>query len=724
MKQTIQEQIAHIEPLSIHLKAAETLEKKLYLVENHPFTKRYLSSSPLLQTWITQVPTMYRFVIQSLLAIGQGEVVFQDIESIEKPQEDLDMLVALLVNMEQFYDFMGGIVGYHLTVLKFIKAIQQQTVMASDDVHYAKPEGVDISQDAPQVRKIVRWGIEHLNEMGEIYPLGGAGDRLDLIDEKSGQPLPAAELRFCGRTLFEGLVRDLQGREFLYYKLFGKQLVTPLGIMTSHEKDNRAHVETIGKTAQWFGRPRETFDLFVQILVPMITIEGDWAMRQPLHPQLKPGGHGALWKTAEMAGVFKRFRQSHHSKVLIRQINNPVAGMDHGLLSLVGIGCHKKKSFGFASCPRLLNTSEGMDVLCERHRDHCYEYCITNIEYTDFKKHGVTDEPDEEGGEYSKFPANTNILFADLESVSAALDRCSLPGLLINMKSEVKCYVGQGCYELKKVARLESTMQNIADFMVDERGDERLKDQEELKTFLTYNKRRKTISVVKQSYHKDQPIIGTPEGGFYELMQNYRDLLMECGMEVPPEQDVGSYLEQGPHFVALFHPAMGVLYSVIAQKIRDGRIASKSELLLEISEAEFVNVDVEGSLIVEADAVMGKRDEAGHIVYDSAQTGKCTLIDVVVRNRGTRFVSLQHVWKREVKREEALTIILHGNGEFFADGVTFTGSHHFEVADGERIMLCMRDGKIVQRSEKIVHATWQWHYAFNEEDRIILTKEG
>lgn len=48
--------------------------------------------------------------------------------------------------------------------------------------------------------------------MGEIYPLGGAGDRLGLVDERSGECLPVAMLPYCGRTLLEGLIRDLQAR--------------------------------------------------------------------------------------------------------------------------------------------------------------------------------------------------------------------------------------------------------------------------------------------------------------------------------------------------------------------------------------------------------------------------------------------------------------------------------------------------------------------------------
>jgi hypothetical protein len=49
-----------------------------------------------------------------------------------------------------------------------------------------------------------------LPELGEIYPIGGAGDRLGLVDSDTGESLPAALLPYCGRSLLEGLIRDLQ----------------------------------------------------------------------------------------------------------------------------------------------------------------------------------------------------------------------------------------------------------------------------------------------------------------------------------------------------------------------------------------------------------------------------------------------------------------------------------------------------------------------------------
>ena len=59
---------------------------------------------------------------------------------------------------------------------------------------------------------------------------------------------------------------------------------------------------------------------------------------------------------------------------------------------------------------------------------------LTNIEYCDFAKFGIQDLPLKEGEPYSRFSSNTNILFADLKAISAAVERAPFPGLLINLK--------------------------------------------------------------------------------------------------------------------------------------------------------------------------------------------------------------------------------------------------------------------------------------------------
>jgi hypothetical protein len=47
---------------------------------------------------------------------------------------------------------------------------------------------------------------------------------------------------------------------------------------------------------------------------------------------------------------------------------------------------------------------------------------------------------------------------------------------------------------------------------------------------------------------------------------------------------VAEYLTRGPGFIFLFHPALGPLWDVAAQKLRGGSLAPRSELVLEVAE--------------------------------------------------------------------------------------------------------------------------------------------
>lgn len=64
--------------------------------------------------------------------------------------------------------------------------------------------------------------LQGLPDLGEIYPLGGSADRLGLVDSNTGECLPAAMLPYCGWTLLEGLIRDLQVLKLLMMLVLDK----------------------------------------------------------------------------------------------------------------------------------------------------------------------------------------------------------------------------------------------------------------------------------------------------------------------------------------------------------------------------------------------------------------------------------------------------------------------------------------------------------------------
>jgi len=568
-----------------------------------------------------------------------------------------------LVTIDRFYREIGGLVGYQAEVLRLLKPAPN-TVSK-----YHAPVFDDISEETPEVVEAIRWGLEALPFMAELYPLGGAADRLHLVDEATGQELPAAKLQFAGRTLLETLIRDLQARERLYFQRYGQKLETPIAIMTSHEKNNHQHVLDILQQHQWFGRKPESFRLFTQPLVPTVDDQGRWH-RTGTALLLKPGGHGALWKLAKDEGVFAWLKQLGRTHALIRQINNPAAGLDYGLLAFTGIGWKKRKTFGFASCPRRVSSAEGMNVLVERENG---EVALTNVEYCDFAKHGIEDKPLKLGEPFSQFSSNTNILFADLQAIESVVEQCPFPGLLINLKKTNDTVSG----------RLESTMQNIADVLTErKKSDTPLRTE---KTFVTYNHRHKTISVAKKAYQPGGPLAETPELCFYEMMTAHRELLELCGFTLPAQESVEEYLVHGPRFVLQYHPALGPLYSIIRQKLRGGQIARGSELTLELAEADVEHLVLDGSLRVCADQPLG--------------SASCLLHDVVVINDGSRWEP--PFWKLHARHSESLHIVLRGNSAFDAHGVTFVGSQKFVVEDGKKLVIRQRGERIVVREEAL-----------------------
>ncbi|MDB6080930.1 MAG: hypothetical protein JWO53_202, partial [Chlamydiia bacterium] len=515
---------------------------------------------PFLESYIEASSLDVQYLLFSLFAIGQAPVIFDGADTRSNKERLLDEIVRTLHALEVFYAPLGGIIGYQLKVLELMRDAFTGS-NSSEEFACFPPPVCDVRQENSEIQKLIISGILALDQIGELYAVGGAGDRLNLIEDKTRRLLPAANLRFLGRTLLEGLVRDLEAREYLYYKFFHKVLKTPIVLMTSEEKMNDKEIFSILEQANWFGRGRENFLQFVQPLTPVVTIDGDWAVSAPLELFLKPGGHGVIWKLASDKGVFEWLEKGQRSCLIVRQINNPLAGLDYGLLALSGYAVEHNMAFGFASCPRRPDAAEGMNVLKKTKT----KSMITNLEYTEFSKSA------HKSLKIELFPANTNILFARIQDIKEAVLCLPIPGMIVNMKLPVQTMKHKKIVE-RQGARLESTMQNIADAL------------NETNTFITLNERAKTISVTKNTYDSKNggKISDTPEGAFYDLLLANRGLLVDrCDCRVAELNAPDEYIKQGPSVLFLYHPALGPLYSVIAEKIRHCRLYESSELLLE-----------------------------------------------------------------------------------------------------------------------------------------------
>jgi len=180
------------------------------------------------------------------------------------------------------------------------------------------------------------------------------------------------------------------------------------------------------------------------------------------------------------------------------------------------------QAMGFASCERRIGAAEGMNVLTERRRGDKWEYGVSNVEYTDFERLGVQDEGATPGSEYSKFPANTNILYVGLGALERALrqnsGRAALPGMLVNLTKKVESGAEQVC-------RLECSMQSVAESMM-EAHDERLSASQwdKLSTYVTYNLRSKVTSSAKKKLEPGSTKLAqTPDGALPPPQRCHRE---------------------------------------------------------------------------------------------------------------------------------------------------------------------------------------------------------
>ncbi|XP_027159295.1 UTP--glucose-1-phosphate uridylyltransferase 3, chloroplastic [Coffea eugenioides] len=659
--------------------------------------------------------------------LGHGE---EDVNAFK-------LLLKTLGDVEQFYDCIGGIIGYQIMVLELLahstceeKAVNwsqhNKSSLQCQFIEIHPPKVLDLSQDTEYASQAALWGIEGLPELGEIYPFGGSADRLGLVDPDTGECLPAAMLPYCGRTLLEGLIRDLQAREFLFFKLYGKQCITPVAIMTSSAKKNHERILSLCERLEWFGRGRSNFRLFEQPLVPAIRAEdGQWIVRGQFMPVCKPGGHGVIWKLAYDKGVFQWFGNYGRKGATVRQVSNVVAATDLTLLALTGIGLRQRKKLGFASCRRNTGATEGINVLIEKRTlDDNWAYGLSCIEYTEFDKFGFINGPLSSKSLEADFPANTNILYVDLPSaelVGSSKNETSLPGMVLNVKKPVR-YVDQfGMTHSVSGGRLECTMQNIADNFLNTYSSRHYEDVEEgLDTFIVYNERRKvTSSAKKKRMHGNKSLNQTPEGSILDIMRNAADLLSHCQISIPKILGNEDYVDSGPPFLILLHPALGPLWEVTRQKFHGGSISVGSELQVEVAEFLWRDVQLHGSLIILAENIMGSMiiNENGETLLQyGKRCGRCKLENVKVVNEGIDWNSGDNLyWKHDVDRIEAVKVILHGNAEFEAMDVTLQGDHLFEVPDGYRMRVTSgKSGLQVQLraiEEKWVESgSWFWSY--------------
>lgn len=586
--------------------------------------EEFIRKRPKLWRCLKNLEKERKEILLALIKIGEKEVFEKDFLKISKD----------LVAVHRFYKEMGGFLGYYQKVCSLMFKEEKE------DIKILPPPFFDISKKTKQVDKYIVQAIKAMPFFCEIYPIGGSGDRLNW--KKDDRPQPTASLPFLGKSLLQILVQDLMVRERLYYDMYKKRIETPIVLMTSEDKNNHENILKILEKNNWFGRKKNNFFIFKQFLSPLITEDKRMVLNG--HFLFKPSGHGVLWKLMKEKKVFDWLYKKNRTKALIRQVNNPIAGMDYGILAFLGCGIFHKKKFGIACCARKEGAEEGMNVL-KKKGDF---YTISNIEYTDFKKHRIK--------KYSTFPSNTNILFADLKSVEKALKKNPYPGAMVNMKIKV----GE-----KKVCRLELMMQNITDSLY----------AKDLSVYVTLNDREKTISTTKYAYKKGEKIFSTPVSCYFDFLKNYQKLLQKyCFFKTPEIENM-----ENPGTYIYITPFLGPSFFDIAKKICFGKIEKGSYFYID-ADVFIKNLFLCGSLKI--------------IKKDFLRRGECILENVQIINKGIDKKRKNIFWKDCVYFRESLFIVLEKNASFEAKNVVFKRNFIIKVPENCKVIAFMDKGKV------------------------------
>lgn len=558
---------------------------------------------------------------------------------------DKDKFFLKLQEIDAFYFEKGGILGYQ----KLIEEQLQQKNKNESQVFC--PIFLNITQKNEEIAKYIDAGLELLPKFCEIYVVGGAADRLGFFHPDTKEPLPAASFLFMGKPLLEHLIDDLNAREYLYYKKYQKKISVPICLMTADEKNNFNRIKTLLEEKKYFGRPKNSFIFIRQPMVPVVDSKGNWIWDDKEILALKPSGHGALWTACLKQNIYAELKKRGCEYALVRQINNPIIGVDYNLLAFMGAGVLKNKSFGFFVTKRIKGNPEGAVVYTKVKNQENEFKVVTNVEYCQLGNEDISEE----------FPANTNLLFANLNDILHAVEKVPYPGTLLNFKSN----------QQNPTARLELTMQNIAEGFLDPMLDCL---QEHQSVFLVMQERSKAISTIKKLKNDLKEQNETPLKAFYDYHRMTEQMLIKnCFSKVPKEIENFEEFIKNPNFFFFYHKMLGPLFDEIAKKIQYLVIKQHAYIDIQLAECKLNEVTIEGALIIES-------SESIEQIPQQLQPC-CFLENVTVNNLGVDLLKWSPFLQKGTSFQEVLKITLSKNSRFFAKNRVFTANKTYVVPE-------------------------------------------
>ena len=170
---------------------------KTEVVDADPTVRAFVESNGPVARVLSNIGSEDSYLLKCAVAAGQVHVL--ENVSTQDPMtiaNVIDPLVKTLRNVETFYDMLGGVVD---TIRRagvdprtpggpppsFMSAVATdgdeveapRAVTETIDMH--RPLGPDLREDGGAfAARAAMWGLEELPRLAEVYPLGGAGDRL------------------------------------------------------------------------------------------------------------------------------------------------------------------------------------------------------------------------------------------------------------------------------------------------------------------------------------------------------------------------------------------------------------------------------------------------------------------------------------------------------------------------------------------------------------------
>jgi len=359
------------------------------------------------------------FLINLLLDIGQSHILdpfsSSSIDSLRK-----ESLIKWLDQLDLFFKPMNGLYGLQ-------KKIEKMLIPAKKKLAYSLPFEPHFLKF--EMKKFLK-GIELQDNLVEIIVLGGSAERLNFVDELSGEPLPAFLYPFRNRPLLEWMILDIEAKEKLYFEHFQKTTVTPIVLMTSMSKNNKDLLKAFLEKNTYFNRPKESFHFIEQPLVPFVDRDGKWCLDELGNVDKGPCGHGAIWSLLTQSKSFQELKKVR-THALIRQINNPLLCFFESTPLYLEAASGEKYDFSLLVTDPAPLTKEGKIIQKKGGR-------FTNVEYV--HEHSLK----------LKGYANVNAIIVRLDVIEKYVQKDPFPGLLLNFKANDK-------------ARLEMSMQNLVD---------------------------------------------------------------------------------------------------------------------------------------------------------------------------------------------------------------------------------------------------------------------